>query len=76
MYEKEAQKYLKESCYHRIKYTATTFLAAFMWKRPLNSAVLATTTHKRLKGVSDGMGTQVWIQMINKCRVKMIGKKL
>ena len=31
---------------------------------------------KRLKGVSDGMGTQVGIQMINKCRVKMIRNEL
>ena len=31
------QKYLGESCYHRIKYTAAAFLAALMWRRPLNS---------------------------------------
>ena len=37
----------------------------------MNSAALATITHKRLKGVSDGTGTQVGIQMINKCRIKM-----
>ena len=42
----------------------------------MNSAALATITHKRLKGVFDGMGTQVGIQMINKCRVKMIINEL
>ena len=30
MRRKETQKYLRESCYHRIKCTETTFLAAFM----------------------------------------------
>ena len=24
----------QKSCYHRIKYTAATFLAAFIWRRP------------------------------------------
>ena len=43
-----------------------------MWRRPLNNAALAAATHKRLKGVSDGMGTQVGIQVINKCKVQMI----
>ena len=47
-----------------------------MWRRPLNSAVLAATTHRGLKGVSDGMGTQVGIQIINKCKVQMIRKEL
>ena len=57
-------KYLRKSCYHRIKCIAAPFLAAFMWRRPLNSAALATTTHRRLKWVSDGTDTQVGIQMI------------
>ena len=30
---------LGKSCYHRIKCTAATFLAALMWKRPLNSVI-------------------------------------
>ena len=42
-----------------------------MWRGPLSSAALATTTHRRLKGVFDGMNTQVEAQMINKCRIKM-----
>ena len=65
------QKYLRESCYHHIECTAATFLTAFMLKRPLNSAILVTTTHRKPKRVSDGTGTQVMAQMINKCRVKI-----
>ena len=37
---------------------------------------LATTTHKKLKRVSAGTGTQVRIQVINKCSVKMTQKEL
>ena len=70
------QKYLSESCYHRIKCIAATFLAVFMWKRPLNSAALATTTHKEPKRVSDGTVTQVRAQMINTSRIKMVQREL
>ena len=42
---KKTQKYLVESCYHRIECITTTFLAAFMWRRSLNIVVLATVTH-------------------------------
>ena len=42
MRRRGTQKYLKESCYHRIECIAATFLAAFMWRRPLNSTALAT----------------------------------
>ena len=66
------QKYLRKSCYHRIECTATTFLAAFMWRRSLNSVVLAITTHRKPKRVSDGTDTQARSQMINRCRVKMV----
>ena len=31
------QKYLGKSCYHRIKCITAAFLAALMWRRPLNS---------------------------------------
>ena len=58
---KETQKYLRKNCYHRIKCITATFLAAFMWKRPLNSATLAITTHKKSVKMSDGTGTQVRI---------------
>ena len=76
MRRKEIQKYLRESCYHRIKCTTATFLAAFMWRRPLNSAALATATHRKPKRVSNGIGTQVRTQMINKCRIRMVQKEL
>ena len=45
-----------------------------MWRRPLNSTVLATATYRKLKKVSDGTSTQVIAQMINKCKIKMINK--
>ena len=70
------QKYLRENCYHRIECTAATFLTAFMWRRPLNSAALATTTHKKPKMVSNGTGTQKRVQMFNKYRIKMVQRKL
>ena len=47
-----------------------------MWRRPLNSAALAAATHTGLKGVSDGVGAQVGVQVINKCKVQMIRKSL
>ena len=50
-------KYLRKGCYHRIKSIAATFLTAFMWRRPLNSAVLATATHRKLEKVYDGTST-------------------
>ena len=51
------QKYLWESYYHRIECTAATFLATFMLRRPLNSAVLAIISHKKPERVSDGTDT-------------------
>ena len=71
-----AEKYLRKSCYHCIECSATNFLAAFMWRRPLNSAALATTTHRKLEGVFDGINTQVVTQMTNKCKIKIVQKKL
>ena len=73
---KEIQEYLRESCCHRIKCITTTFLATFMCRKPLNNAALATTAHRKPKRVSDGTGTQVGAQMMNKCRVKMIQREL
>ena len=69
---KPQEKYLRESYYHHIKCIAVTFLVAFMWRRPLNSAALATTTHRRSEGMFDGTSTQVATQMINKCKVKRV----
>ena len=47
-----------------------------MWRRPLNSPALVTSTHRRPKGVFDGTNTQVVALMINKCMIKMIQMKL
>ena len=47
-----------------------------MWRKHLNSVVLVTTTHKKLGEVSDGTGTQVVSQTVDKCRVKMIQREL
>ena len=41
-------------------------------EKTLNSATLATATHKELIGVSDGTGAQVGVWMINKCKAQMI----
>ena len=70
------RKYLRKSCCHRIKCPATNFLAAFMWRRPLNSAALVTTIHRKLERVSNGTITQVVAQMINKCRIKIVQEEL
>ena len=61
MYKREGnpKKYLRESYYHCIECTIATFLTIFMWRRPLNSTALATATHRKLKWVSDRIGTQV-----------------
>ena len=54
----KSTKYLRKSCYHRIKFIVTTFLTAFMWRRHLlNSESLVTTTHRKLGDVSDGTDT-------------------
>ena len=47
-----------------------------MWRKPLNSATLATITHKDLGKVADRTSTQVRVQMINKWRMKIVQKKI
>ena len=76
MRRRGTRKYLRESCYRRIECIATIFLAAFTWRRPLISAALATTTHRKPKRVSDRTGTQIRAQMTNKCRIKMVQREL
>ena len=71
-----AEKYLKKSCYHRIECSVANSLAAFMWRRPLNSVALAITTHRRPRRVSDGTSTQVVAQITNKCRIKIVQEEL
>ena len=72
----ESPKDLRKFCCHRIKCTITTFLAAFMCRRYLNSEILVITTHREPEEVSDGTNTQVKSQMNNKCRVKIIQREL
>ena len=72
----ETQKYLRGSCYHHIECTTTTFMAAFMWRRLLNSSTLATTIYRKSERVSNGTSTQVRAQIINKCRMKTIQMEL
>ena len=68
----ESTKNIRKSYCHHIKYTITTFLTAFMWKRHLNSETLVITTHREPEEVSDRTDTQVKSQINDKCRVKMI----
>ena len=72
----EVRKYLRKNYCHHIECPAANFLAAFMCKRPLNIVVWATATHKKSEMVSDGTNTQVVVQMINKCRIKMVQREL
>ena len=69
-------KISKGSYYHCIKCTAATFPAAFMLKRPLNSAAFATITNRKLERVFDRTDTQVRAQMINKCMIKMVQREI
>ena len=55
----EAWKYLRKGCCHHIKCSVANFLAVLMWRRSLNSAILAISTHRGSEGVSDGISTQV-----------------
>ena len=54
-----ARKYLKKGYCHCIKCSATNFLTALMWRRPLNSATFAALTHRRHVRVFYGTSTQV-----------------
>ena len=71
-----AKKYLKKSYYHDIECSAINSLVAFMWKRPLNSAVLVAPTHRRLVRVSGWTSTQVVAWTIDKWRDKIIQRKI
>ena len=67
-----AGNYLRESYYHHIKCSVANFLAALMWRRPLNSSVLAAPIHRGSERVSDGTSTQVVTWMINKWGTKIV----
>ena len=60
----------------RIKCKKATFLAALMWKRQANSVTLASATHRKIREMSDGTGTQVKVQMVNKCKVLINSRRL
>ena len=53
-----------------------TFLAALMWRGLANIVALVITTHRKMGEMSNGMGTQVKVQMINKCKALMTSKGL
>ena len=53
----ETHKYLRERCYHRIECIIATFLVVFILRRPLNSAVLATISYRKLDRVFDTIDT-------------------
>ena len=72
----KARKYLRKNCCHRIECPAANFLATFMLRRPLNSAALAITTHRKLERVFDETSTQIVAQMINKYKIKIVQKGL
>ena len=69
---RKTPKYLEKNCYHHIKCIVPTFMAAFMWSRPLNSVSWVITTQKKLKKKFDGTTTQVVAWMMNKCRGRMV----
>ena len=50
---------------------AATFLTALIYRGLVNSVTLTTTTHRKMGEVSDGIGTQVKVQMCNKCKALM-----
>ena len=47
-----------------------------MWRRPVNSAALATTIYRKMEGVSNGTNTQVGVQIINKYKAMMASRRL
>jgi len=71
-----AKKYLSKSCYHHIEYSTVNSLAAFIWRRPLNSVILVAPTHRGSVRVSNGTSTQVVAWTINKWRAKIIQREI
>ena len=67
---------MRESCYHCIEGSVANFLTALMWRRLLNSAALATPTHRRPKRVFEETSTRVVAWMINKWRAKIVQREL
>ena len=67
---------LQDGSYLYINCIPPNPLAAFMWRKPLNSAVLVAATHRKLGKVFDGTSTQVVDYMINKWKAKINGERL
>ena len=59
-----------------IKCKEVTFPAALMWRRQANNVTLANATHRKIRWMSDGTGTQVRVQMVNKCKVLITLRRL
>ena len=55
---------------------AVTFLATLIWRGLANSVTLATTTHRKMGEMSNGTGTQVKVQMINRYKDLMTSREL
>ena len=70
------EKYLRKNCYHRIECFAGNSLAAFMWRRPLNSAALVALTYRGPMRVSNGTSTQVVAWTTDKWRAKIIQRDI
>ena len=47
-----------------------------MWRGQANSVTLATATHRKVGWMSDGTGTQVKVQVINKCKTLITLRRL
>ena len=70
------EKYLRKNCYQHIKCIVANSLAAFMWRRLLNSTALVTLTHRGPMRVSDGTSTQAVTWTIDKWRAKIIQREI
>ena len=55
---------------------SAAFLTALMWRGLANSVTLAITTHRKMGEMFDGTGTQVKVQMINRCKDLMTSRGL
>ena len=71
-----ANKYPRKSCYHCIECSVANSLAAFMWRRLLNSTALVAPTHRGPVRVSDGTRTQLVVWTIDKWRAKIIQREI
>ena len=71
-----AKKYPRKNCYHCLECSVANSLAAFIWKRPLNSAALVALTHRGPVRVFDGTSTQLVVWTTDKWRAKIIQREI